>query len=59
MKIYRDKDTGYTRTEAQMRVLWAEYVNHGIIDDYGYADFIEGATDRNGQYEVIEENYEQ
>ena len=55
MKLYRNKDDGTTKTDAQMRVLYCEYVNHGIIDDYGYADFIEGATDVNGLYEVIED----
>ena len=55
MKLYENKDDGCVRTEEQMRLLYAELVNHGIIDDYGYTDFIDGATDINGQYKVVEE----
>lgn len=44
-QFYVNRETGDTLTEDQMHDLYDTYIFAGIIDDHGYEDFVEGATD--------------
>jgi hypothetical protein len=50
---YLNKDTGEAKTREQMFDLYQVMVKDNVIDDYGFDDFMDGATDINGQYKTI------
>lgn len=53
---YQNKDTGEILSHDDMYQLYRCYIDNNIIDDYGFDDFLDGATDVNGLYVMVDVN---
>lgn len=49
---YQNKDTGEILSIDDIYLLYRWYIDNNIIDDYGFDDFLDGATDINGLFEA-------